>query len=250
MFYDERINCVNSNLDWINGMTVKEILDSHDEWSRRSGRVPLKCRTIKEAFLFDGYCKKFTFWTFLHFLFPIFTERNEVICFRIQQLYCFKRLRHLERRKSGSIFMRFSFSIFFYLRLAFLIAVYNYLKSYMQEHFNTRLSSFADVGQGLVVSGNSSLRITALVRIGKKVLIGPNSSILAHCGWPVIGDNVTLWTNSIVVGNVKVGDHAIIGANAVVTKDIPAYATAVGIPAKVIKVSEKSPEENLNDHSL
>ena len=52
---------------------------------------------------------------------------------------------------------------------------------------------------------------------------------------PQIGNHVFLGDGAKVVGNVKVGDNAIIGVSSVVTKDIPANATAVGIPAKVIK---------------
>lgn len=57
------------------------------------------------------------------------------------------------------------------------------------------------------------------VKTGKGVVIGAGS-------W--IGENVS-------VLNAKIGKHCIIGANSVVTKDIPDYSVAVGIPAKVIK---------------
>ncbi|WEN69649.1 CatB-related O-acetyltransferase [Staphylococcus sp. NRL 16/872] len=50
-----------------------------------------------------------------------------------------------------------------------------------------------------------------------------------------IGNDVWLGANVVVLQGVTIGDGAIIGANAVVTKDIPDYAIAVGIPAKVIK---------------
>jgi len=40
---------------------------------------------------------------------------------------------------------------------------------------------------------------------------------------------------STVIQNLKIGKGAIIGAGSVVVKDIPAYSTAVGVPAKVIK---------------
>ena len=39
----------------------------------------------------------------------------------------------------------------------------------------------------------------------------------------------------VVVGKVRIGKHCVIGANSVVTKDIPDYSVAAGIPAKVIK---------------
>lgn len=50
-----------------------------------------------------------------------------------------------------------------------------------------------------------------------------------------IGKNVWLGRNVCVMPNVTIGDYAVIGANSVVTHDIPAYAIAAGCPAKVIK---------------
>lgn len=51
----------------------------------------------------------------------------------------------------------------------------------------------------------------------------------------IIGNDVWLGANVVVLQGVKVGTGAIIGANAVVTKDIPEYAIAVGTPARVLK---------------
>lgn len=53
-------------------------------------------------------------------------------------------------------------------------------------------------------------------------------------GEVVIGEGSWLGENVCVLG-VKIGKHCVIGANSVVTKDIPDYSVAVGIPAKVIK---------------
>lgn len=50
-----------------------------------------------------------------------------------------------------------------------------------------------------------------------------------------IGDGSYIGINAVIVGNVKIGKHCVIGANSVVTKDVPDYCVAVGSPAKVIK---------------
>ncbi|MCQ2049472.1 MAG: acyltransferase [Candidatus Saccharibacteria bacterium] len=50
-----------------------------------------------------------------------------------------------------------------------------------------------------------------------------------------IGDDTWIGTKASIIGNVKIGKHCIIGANSVVSKDIPDYCVAAGIPAKVIK---------------
>lgn len=52
---------------------------------------------------------------------------------------------------------------------------------------------------------------------------------------PSIGDGVYLGTGATLFGRLHVGDGARIGAGAVVTKDVPPGATAVGVPAKVLK---------------
>lgn len=51
--------------------------------------------------------------------------------------------------------------------------------------------------------------------------------------WPVIGDGVFVGVGARILGGITVGSGAVIGANAVVIADVPAGATAVGIPASV-----------------
>lgn len=51
----------------------------------------------------------------------------------------------------------------------------------------------------------------------------------------VIGDDVWIGTNALILSGVTVGQGAIIAAGAVVSKDVPAYSVVAGIPAKVIK---------------
>lgn len=50
---------------------------------------------------------------------------------------------------------------------------------------------------------------------------------------PVIGNNVELHANSTVIGGISIGDNAVIGAGAVVVKNVPAGAVVVGNPAKI-----------------
>ena len=50
---------------------------------------------------------------------------------------------------------------------------------------------------------------------------------------PVIGSNVLIGAGAKVIGGVMIGDHAKVGANAVVRQDVPAHALAVGVPAVI-----------------
>lgn len=55
-----------------------------------------------------------------------------------------------------------------------------------------------------------------------------------------IKQGVWLCTRCIILGGVTIGEHAVIGTGAVVTKDVPPYSLVAGVPAKVIKYYEHS----------
>jgi serine O-acetyltransferase len=55
----------------------------------------------------------------------------------------------------------------------------------------------------------------------------------------MIGGHVDIGAGAKIIGNITIGEHALIGANAVVIKDVPAYAIVAGIPAKVIGSTRK-----------
>ncbi|ODN65412.1 serine O-acetyltransferase [Methylophaga muralis] len=90
---------------------------------------------------------------------------------------------------------------------------------------------------GIVIHGQAKIGDGCIIRQG--VTIG-NKSLEAPFDAPSIGAYVNIGAGAKILGKVQIGDHAAIGANAVVTSDIPDYAVAVGIPAKVIKI--KYPE--------
>ena len=52
---------------------------------------------------------------------------------------------------------------------------------------------------------------------------------------PIIGNNVTLGANVVIIGNVSIGDNVIIGAGSVVVKDVPSNCIVAGNPARVIR---------------
>ena len=76
--------------------------------------------------------------------------------------------------------------------------------------------------------------------IGDDVHIRQNTTFgVAHrsqpTAKPVIGDRVDIGCGAVVLGQVSVGHDSVVGANAVVTRDVPAHSLAVGIPARVVK---------------
>lgn len=61
---------------------------------------------------------------------------------------------------------------------------------------------------------------------------------------PMLGDRVNVGAGAKLFGKIAIGNDVNIGANAVVLSDVPAGATVVGVPAKVVKLASESPADN------
>lgn len=86
----------------------------------------------------------------------------------------------------------------------------------------------------IVIHGNCFIGDDSIVRQG--VTLGNRYSDRQFDA-PKLGDRVNVGAGAKILGNVTIGNDANIGANAVVLSDVPPATTAVGIPAKVIKVT-------------
>lgn len=84
---------------------------------------------------------------------------------------------------------------------------------------------------GVVIGDDVTIRQG--VTIGNKGEGDPNHA-------PRVGNRVDIGAGAKILGGVTIGDDARIGANAVVVKDVPANATAVGVPARIIIRPEKN----------
>lgn len=61
-------------------------------------------------------------------------------------------------------------------------------------------------------------------------------------GNPTIGNYVSVRAGAKIIGNVNIGDDVIIGANAVVVKDVPSHSVVVGVPGRIIKTRNSMDE--------
>jgi acetyltransferase-like isoleucine patch superfamily enzyme len=124
------------------------------------------------------------------------------------------------------------------------------------EHFG---SGKIIAGENLCIARNVDIDITGDVIFGNDVMISEGTKILTHAhdyddqlGKEIIssdmayltplkvGDDVHFGAKSIILpGCNRIGSHSVIGAGAVVTKDVPEWAIVAGNPAKVIKMREK-----------
>jgi serine O-acetyltransferase len=104
---------------------------------------------------------------------------------------------------------------------------------------------FIDHGMGVVI-GETAI-VGDDVMLYHDVTLGGRSmaKVKRH---PTVGDRVTIGSGARVLGDVHIGDDSQVGANSVVTKDVPAGSVAVGIPAQIREpVPGLTPEELLDE---
>jgi serine O-acetyltransferase len=92
------------------------------------------------------------------------------------------------------------------------------------------------IGGGLMIPHPNGIVINAKATIGANCLIFQQVTIGAtHRGIPRIGGQVDIGAGAKILGPIIVGDHAVVGANSVVVKNVLPATTVVGIPARVVK---------------
>ena len=108
-------------------------------------------------------------------------------------------------------------------------------------------SRFGYGGIGVIIHKDCELGEN--VNIGSNVTLGGGGKIVDEQGIertiPKIEDSVYISTGAKIIGGVTIGHHSIIGANCVVTKDIPPLSIVAGVPGKIIK---SITEENISTY--
>ncbi|AZI14756.1 sugar O-acetyltransferase [Avibacterium paragallinarum] len=109
---------------------------------------------------------------------------------------------------------------------------------------------FIEVGENFFANYHCTMLDSGGIKIGDNVMFAPNVSLytvghpldpeLRQQDWEqalpiIIGNNVWIGGNTIILGGVTIGDNSVIGAGSLVNKNIPANSLAMGSPAKVIR---------------
>jgi serine O-acetyltransferase len=100
---------------------------------------------------------------------------------------------------------------------------------------------FIDHGMGVVIGETAEIGDDCTIYQG--VTLGGTSLYRGTKRHPTLGRNVVVSAGAKVLGGFTVGDGAKIGSNAVVLKEVPAGATVVGIPGRIVEVSAKEREK-------
>ncbi|PTD26108.1 AMP-binding protein [Sphingomonas fennica] len=87
------------------------------------------------------------------------------------------------------------------------------------EHFGGMILGARAIGNDVVIRQNTTFGIRSMEDLNAK---------------PIIGDGVDIGAGAVIVGNITIGEHSVIGANSVIFTNIPPYSIAMGVPAKVV----------------
>ena len=138
----------------------------------------------------------------------------------------------------------------------------HYLGEIIRFLYVSKLKMFGvKIGKNTMISLGAKIDIhRGEVTIGDNCLITSGVKILSHDGASrminfddygkgkvIIGNNVFIGVNSIILKNVTIGDNCVIGAGSVISKDIPSQSLVVGNPGKIIR-KLNGPFPVLNDH--
>ena len=123
----------------------------------------------------------------------------------------------------------------------------------MSEVFGVDIHPAAHFGHGLMLD-----HATGFVA-GETAVLGNNISILHGVTLggsgkeggdrhPKIGNGVMIGANASILGNIRIGDNAKIGAGSVVVSDVPSSITVVGVPAKPVARAPKTPSADMDQN--
>lgn len=126
-----------------------------------------------------------------------------------------------------------------YLKILFPLSYLVY--RHAMHKFGISIPYSTQIGKGLYIGHSGGIVVNSKAIIGNNVNISHGVTIGKSgrgekSGVPIIGNNCYLGPGSVIIGKIKISNNVAIGANAVVTKNVPENAVIVGVPGKIISM--------------
>jgi serine O-acetyltransferase len=178
-------------------------------------------------------------------------------------------------RYEGHVTGRFFFKHYFWtpgFKYSVFLRLYSYARTHSVLAFGIRqfialrlhclsikygisISPDSQIGRGLYIGHYGGIVVNSDVRIGHHCNLSHNVTLGrtnrgASAGCPTVGNYVYVGPGAKIIGRVRIGDHAAVGANAVVVDDVPDYAVMAGVPAKVVSSRGSDGYVNRVDYSI
>ena len=121
------------------------------------------------------------------------------------------------------------------------------IRRWIHFRYSSDIPFETEIGLGTKLGhGGISVVINREARIGRYCILAQNVTLAKHKGGaPILDDCVYVGHGSIIMGGVRIGRNAFIGALSLVNKDVPDNAIVAGIPAKILRMQD---ENDLKEH--
>ncbi len=149
------------------------------------------------------------------------------------------------KNKESGVMRNYRRARFFYLHNITFISKLIY--KYMRVVYSCDIPYTCEIGKDVIFAHNGlGVVIHDNAKIGDRCKIYQNTTIGGRNGRgsPVIGDDVFVGANSLILGNCHIGNNAVIGAGSIVIEDVPENALIVGEKSKVKKIYENKNEQD------
>lgn len=151
----------------------------------------------------------------------------------------FKNIYNFIFTPSKKILFWYRLGHYFYLKKHKFLSRFCEYRIYYKYHCCISVKSI--IGKNIVMGHPIGIVIGEKVTVGNNCIIYQNvtlgKSLLSENNYPIIGDNVTLYSASQVLGNVKLSNGTVVGAKSLVLDNTVENGVYVGSPAKLIKIN-------------
>lgn len=105
----------------------------------------------------------------------------------------------------------------------------------LEKNYGVTIGIHAKIGESIKIHHPNGIIIGDYAIIGNNCEIYQQVTLRQKNGlFPIIGDNVSMYPGCKIVGNITIGNNAVIAPNTVVIKDVPPNAIVSGVPAQII----------------
>lgn len=119
-----------------------------------------------------------------------------------------------------------------------------YYYTYLRDRYAVKYG--VEIGVSAMIDGPIQFPHPRNILIGEHVKLGKNATIFNnvtigqnHGEYPIIGDNVTIYSGTIIIGGISIGNNVTIGANSFINKNVEDDVVIAGNPARVIERRQK-----------
>lgn len=117
------------------------------------------------------------------------------------------------------------------------------IRNILHKNYNIIIGDESIIGKDILFPHPQNIVIGSGVKLGDNCIVYQDVTMGQNRGkYPSIGDNVIIYPGVKIIGDIKIGNNVIVGANSVVTDDVEENSIVAGVPAKIVGIRRKEDE--------